>query len=188
MPQKTWSAKRERQYMHVKDSLLERGKPLPLAEEIAARVAPPGRVADIEAVARSRLRVVSPDALLVEVAALLSNPQISVVVVCGAAGEALGIITETVLVRRLGLGQAGFFTSRASEVMSPDFTSCAPEDELSDVLAQMHSRGLIHVLLVRAGGQPVGVLNARDGLRALLAAGNHEEALLRNYVMGVGYQ
>jgi hypothetical protein len=38
MPQKAWSAKRERQYAHIKDSLLERGKPEPLAEEIAARV------------------------------------------------------------------------------------------------------------------------------------------------------
>jgi hypothetical protein len=38
MPQKAWSAKRERQYVHIKDSLLERGKPEPLAEEIAARV------------------------------------------------------------------------------------------------------------------------------------------------------
>jgi hypothetical protein len=37
MPQKTWSAKRERQYAHIKDSLLERGKPEPVAEEIAAR-------------------------------------------------------------------------------------------------------------------------------------------------------
>ena len=38
MPQKTWSAKRERQYVHIKSSLLERGRPEPLAEEIAARV------------------------------------------------------------------------------------------------------------------------------------------------------
>ena len=38
MPQKAWSAKRERQYAHIKDSLLERGKPEPLAEEIAARI------------------------------------------------------------------------------------------------------------------------------------------------------
>lgn len=38
MPQKIWSAKRERQYAHVKDSLLERGKPPQLAQEIAARV------------------------------------------------------------------------------------------------------------------------------------------------------
>jgi hypothetical protein len=37
MPQKTWSAKRERQFEHVKDSVEERGKPAKLAEEIAAR-------------------------------------------------------------------------------------------------------------------------------------------------------
>ena len=38
MPQNTWSAKRERQYAHIKDSLQEHGKPAPLAAEIAARV------------------------------------------------------------------------------------------------------------------------------------------------------
>ena len=38
MPQKAWSAKRERQYGHIKESLLHQGKPQPLAEEIAARV------------------------------------------------------------------------------------------------------------------------------------------------------
>ena len=38
MPQKAWTAKRERQYVHIKASLLEQLKPEPLAEEIAARV------------------------------------------------------------------------------------------------------------------------------------------------------
>ena len=35
MPQKAWSAKRERQYSHIRKSLIDRGKPQPLAEEIA---------------------------------------------------------------------------------------------------------------------------------------------------------
>jgi len=38
MPQKSWSAKRERQYAHIKDSLLERGNRKQVAEEIAARI------------------------------------------------------------------------------------------------------------------------------------------------------
>jgi hypothetical protein len=38
MPQKSWSAKRERQYVHIRDGLIERGRPEPLAEEIAARI------------------------------------------------------------------------------------------------------------------------------------------------------
>jgi plasmid stabilization system protein ParE len=37
VPQKAWSAKRERQYEHIKDSLEDRGKSEDTAEEIAAR-------------------------------------------------------------------------------------------------------------------------------------------------------
>ena len=37
MPQRQWSAKRERQYGHIKDSLKSRGKNEKQAEEIAAR-------------------------------------------------------------------------------------------------------------------------------------------------------
>ncbi|QPF72271.1 plasmid stabilization protein [Roseateles sp. DAIF2] len=37
MPQSTWSAKRERQYQHIKAGLKHRGKKEDLAEEIAAR-------------------------------------------------------------------------------------------------------------------------------------------------------
>src|SRR5690349_11236137 len=37
MPQQAWSAKRERQYEHIKDGLEERGRSEDVAEEIAAR-------------------------------------------------------------------------------------------------------------------------------------------------------
>ena len=37
MPQDSWSAKRERQYDHIKDGLTERGRDEDTAEEIAAR-------------------------------------------------------------------------------------------------------------------------------------------------------
>src|SRR4051812_34816660 len=37
MPQKSWSAKRERQYEHIKEGLRDRGESEDTAEEIAAR-------------------------------------------------------------------------------------------------------------------------------------------------------
>ena len=37
MPQKSWSAKRERQYEHIKEGVLKRGESEETAEEIAAR-------------------------------------------------------------------------------------------------------------------------------------------------------
>lgn len=160
----------------------------PPAAAAEARAAAPLRVSGIEAVARSRLMTVSAEAALVQVAALLSSAQVSVVVVCDTVGAPLGIVTETMLVRHLGLWQADFFSTRAADVMSREFGSCSPDELLSDVLATMHAHGLIHLLLVDADNTLLGVVNARDGLRALLAAGNHEEALLRNYVIGIGYR
>lgn len=37
MPQRAWSKKRERQYEHIKEGLVERGRAPDTAEEIAAR-------------------------------------------------------------------------------------------------------------------------------------------------------
>jgi hypothetical protein len=37
MPQRAWNAKRERQYEHIKEGVLERGESEDTAEEIAAR-------------------------------------------------------------------------------------------------------------------------------------------------------
>jgi CBS domain-containing protein len=159
----------------------------PQAAVVEARALPPAPVSSIEVVARSRLLTVGTDAMLARVATLLSGAQISLVVVCDASGAVVGVITETILVRQLGYGQADVFTTRADEVMTRDFTTCGPADSLSGVLTMMHDRGLIHVVVVAAGNRPLGVVNARDGLRALLAVGNHEEGLLRDYVMGIGY-
>lgn len=164
------------------------GPESPHVKAAEARATSPALVSSIQAIARSRLLTVNTQAPMVEVAALLSSAQISVVVVCDALGLPLGSITETDLVRRLGLGQANFFTTLAGEVMGHSFSTCKSSDLLSEVLAKMHLLGLIHVLLVDDSNKLLGVVNARDGLRALLAEGNHEEALLRNYVMGMGYQ
>lgn len=53
MPQKSWSAKRERQYTHIKESLIDRGKKEALAEEIAARTVNKERAQHGESVAAS---------------------------------------------------------------------------------------------------------------------------------------
>ena len=57
MPQKAWSPKREREYGHIKESLLERGKPEKLAEEIAARTVNKDRAQHGEAKEASRSSV-----------------------------------------------------------------------------------------------------------------------------------
>lgn len=53
MPRNDWSAKRERQYEHIRQGLLDRGKGTKLAEEIAARTVNKERAQHGEAKAAS---------------------------------------------------------------------------------------------------------------------------------------
>jgi hypothetical protein len=55
MPQQAWSDKRERQYEHIKEGLLERGEGEETAEEIAARTVNKERARAGEAKESSRL-------------------------------------------------------------------------------------------------------------------------------------
>jgi hypothetical protein len=55
MPQRAWSAKRERQYEHIEESLEERGTPKRKAKEIAARTVNKERARTGEAKTSSRL-------------------------------------------------------------------------------------------------------------------------------------
>jgi hypothetical protein len=55
MPQQAWSAKRERQYDHIEESLERRGTPKKKAKEIAARTVNKERARSGEARSSSRL-------------------------------------------------------------------------------------------------------------------------------------
>jgi plasmid stabilization system protein ParE len=55
MPSNAWSAKRERQYEHIKESVKERGASEDKAEEIAARTVNKERARSGEAATSSRL-------------------------------------------------------------------------------------------------------------------------------------
>jgi hypothetical protein len=57
MPQKAWSAKRERQYEHIKSGLKKRGQGEDKAEEIAARTVNKERARSGEAKQKSRTSV-----------------------------------------------------------------------------------------------------------------------------------
>jgi CBS domain-containing protein len=145
-------------------------------------------VSSIEAATRSRLVTVSVGTLLREVARLLCNTQISLVVVCDQAGAMAGVVTKTDIVRQIGYFEGAAYTKNAADLMTRELTFCRATDCLPDVLAMMQERGFVHVPVVDVTGTPIGVVNARDALRELLAEGQYEEALLRDYVMGVGYR
>ena len=72
--------------------------------------------------------------------------------------------------------------------MKTEVVSCGPDDDLNTVLAMMKARHLVHIPVLDAKGIPLGVINAHDALSAMLKDEKYEEALLRDYVLGIGYQ
>ena len=145
------------------------------------------RVSDIAAVTRSRLRTVRANVPVREIAQLLSSTQISLIVVCDQEGTMIGVVTKSDIILQIGHCTGRTCTESADGLMVRNVISCLSTDALSDVLSMMKANGLVHIPVVDAEGKPSGVVNARDALRELMLDGQYEEALLRDYVMGVGY-
>lgn len=137
--------------------------------------------------ARARLVTVGTDALVTDVATLLAGDH-DLVVISGSDGVMAGVISKTDLVRLLSECHVNVCMLPASVVMTNDVTYCRPTDLLQDVWLLMKERGFRHIPVIDRDSKPVGVVNAKDALQALLTEVTDEEALLRDYVMGIGYR
>lgn len=138
--------------------------------------------------ARERLVTISHRAPLMAAARLLDGRHINLVVVCDDAGRMVGVVTKTDIVRQMGQCDGSGCTTAATKMMTTEITSCRPSDSLHHVWSIMKERGLFHVPVVDDNFAPLGVINARDALLVLLEGSEYEEALLRDYVMGIGYR
>ncbi len=123
----------------------------------------------MDAVARSRLVTIGADAFLADAARLLSNTQTSLVVVCNSDGTMAGVITKTNIVEQIGHCRWSACTTATADVMTREVAYCHPTDPLPDVLSMMHDCGFVHIPIVDLSSRPLGVVNARDALRALMA-------------------
>jgi len=137
--------------------------------------------------ARERLATITDDAPLIEAARLLRSGT-DILVVCSSAGTLLGVITKTDVVAQIGQCQGAACMALASVAMTQDVLLCRSGDLLEDLWDRMKERSLKNVPFVDQDSRPLGVLNARDMLQALLKESVGEEAMMRDYVMGVGYR
>ena len=145
-------------------------------------------VETIMPVARQRLVTIGDNAPLTEAAKFLDGRHINLVVVCDNRGAVVGVITRTDIVRQMSLCLGRGCTSPAATVMTRDVIYCRPSDSLEDVWSIMKERKLLHVPIVGEDLRPLGVINARDALLVLLEGSEYESSLMRDYVMGIGYQ
>jgi CBS domain-containing protein len=137
--------------------------------------------------ARNRLATIGDDAPLIEAARRLRSG-VDILVVRSPAGLLRGVITKTDVVAQIGQCQGSGCLASAADCMTEDVVLCRAGDPLEDLWSRMKERGLKNIPIVDQDGRPLGVLNARDMLQALLDESAWEESMMRDYVMGIGYR
>jgi len=136
--------------------------------------------------AREKLVIIAEDAPLMEAANLLHKGT-DLVIVCDSAGLVADVVTKTDVVGQMSRCQGASCTMTASLTMTRDVVTCRPNELLQEVWKRMKERKLKNIPVVDKDSRPVGVLHARDILQVLLEESTDEEAMLRDYVMGIGY-
>lgn len=138
--------------------------------------------------ARKRLAVLSREASIIDAARILANRETPLIVVCDRDGIAVGVISTSHVVNVLATAGVDAIGLNAGAIMTKPLLSCHVEENLQQVWAVLTSQTLPCAPILDDDGRAQGVLHARDVAIALLDEGTYEEQLLRNYVMGVGYQ
>jgi len=107
-----------------------------------------------------RLLSVAPDERLSEVARQMRVEDSDSVAVM-VEGRLVGIITERDLVRAIADG-VNPKQATAGVIMTPDPVTAGAEEDVSVVALRMMSLGVRHLPVVDAGGNPIGLLSARN--------------------------
>lgn len=144
------------------------------------------RINSLHAATSARLAIVGLDATLRTAALSLSRPGIGLVVVCSETGAPAGVLSKSDLVRHLS--SAGSVDAPVAQVMTRPILACEPDDDVHGVWQSMTARNLQNMPVLGAGSKPLGILDIRDAMKALLEQEEFEERLLTNYIAGIGYQ
>ena len=144
-------------------------------------------VKNMLATASKRLVVIGTDAPVRKAAALMGQPHTDIIVVCDPAGQMAGVLTKTDIVGQISRCMGNSCMETVASIMTRDVVACSPGQLIDEVWSLMKSRRLQRVPVIDTDGRPVGVIYARDALQVLMGEVEQEEALLRDYVMSVGY-
>mgnify|MGYP001253795707 CR=1 FL=1 len=144
-------------------------------------------VRDLLPHARARLERIGLEASLLQAARLLGDG-CDMLLVCDNDGYLAGLITKTDVVRHTGRCTGASCTAPVVAAMTREVTATDPGQTLQGVWNVMKTHGRKNLPVLAEDRQPLGVLNARDVLQALLQEVRHEESLLYEYTMGLGYR
>jgi len=145
-------------------------------------------IRDLLTTAEQELFKLRSDDQLVKAAKLLSGATRHMVVICDEDEKMAGIVTRADIVRRMGHCEGGSCLTSCADVMTKDVQYCKADDALDSVWNRMRSGPIQCMPIVGEHHAPIGLLSARLVLEELMKKTEHQDKLLIEYVMGIGYR
>ncbi len=124
---------------------------------------------------------VQPHRTLAEAIGILSERRIGAVVVMGADGTLIGILSERDIIRILGESGAAALESPVSRAMTSKVVTCRNQTSVDELMEIMTTGRFRHVPVVE-NGRVVGIVSIGDVVKHRVAAIEAESQAMRDYI------
>ncbi|MGO4406109.1 CBS domain-containing protein [Bosea sp. RAF48] len=124
---------------------------------------------------------VLPHRTLAEAIRTLSEKRIGAVVVMGADGALVGILSERDIVRALGEHGATALESAVSRSMTSKVVTCRPQTSVDELMEIMTMGRFRHIPVVE-NGRVTGIVSIGDVVKHRVAAIEAESQAMRDYI------
>ena len=129
----------------------------------------------------STVYTIEPTASIAYAAKSLADHGIGALVVTGAEGRTVGIISERDIVRALSARGGAALETPVAEIMTRKVMTCSRQDKLVDLMQRM-TEGKFRHLPVIEEGRLVGIVSIGDVVKSRLEQMEQESNALRDYI------
>ncbi|MGA2088351.1 MAG: CBS domain-containing protein [Stellaceae bacterium] len=139
---------------------------------------------NVDSILKSKGRdvvTIAADATINDAVLLLRRKRIGALVIGPNGGGVEGILSERDIVRALAEYGARVFDLPVSALMTRNVITCAPEDGVSGVMAEMTARRIRHLPVVE-GGALIGIVSIGDVVKSHIDEVEHEASALRQFI------
>lgn len=124
---------------------------------------------------------VEPTASVAYAAKSLSDLGVGALVVTGAEGRTVGIVSERDIVRALAAQGPGVLQTPVADIMTRKVVTCRGSDKLVDLMQSMTENKFRHMPVVDQG-RLVGIISIGDVVKSRIEQIEQESDQLRDYI------
>ena len=124
---------------------------------------------------------IEPTATLAAAIKVLADRRIGAIVVTGAEGRIVGIISERDIVRAMAQHSAEALARPVSEMMTRNVVTCSERDTIADLMEKMTQGKFRHIPVVEQG-KLAGIVSIGDIVKRRVEELEHDGEVLQDYI------